>query len=334
MENWAKIIAVDFDGTLVEEKWPQIGAVNVKVLNYCKSEQAKGARIILWTNRVGETLENAVKWCEEHELKLDAINDNLPEAVKRFGFNTRKIYADEFIDDRAVQNFSLPYSKDLEWAEREVELACASEREDVEKPDDADYGVGRYKAALRAYRSLIVDGHTGFDIQFAKSILNRLADGKCLTPINDTPDIWEDMSEVCLKTAPAKHYQCTRMGSLFKTLAPDGTVTYSDVNRVQVVDVDRPNVAYTSGFATRLIDKVFPIAMPYLPDSKKFKVVREMFLTDPKNGDFDTVAYLYIVTPDGKKVELNGYFKDSKEGMVRIDKAEYDERKARRVGKK
>ena len=48
----AKIIAVDFDGTLIEEgKWPGIGATNEKVLNYCKDEQAKGARIILWTNR-------------------------------------------------------------------------------------------------------------------------------------------------------------------------------------------------------------------------------------------------------------------------------------------
>ena len=47
MEKRAKIIAVDFDGTLVENKWPDIGATNTKVLDYCKNEQAKGARIIL-----------------------------------------------------------------------------------------------------------------------------------------------------------------------------------------------------------------------------------------------------------------------------------------------
>ena len=100
MEKRAKIIAVDFDGTLVENKWPDIGATNTKVLNYCKNEQAKGARIILWTNRVEEPLANAVKWCKENGLHLDAVNDNLPESVEMFGFNTRKIYADEFIDDR------------------------------------------------------------------------------------------------------------------------------------------------------------------------------------------------------------------------------------------
>lgn len=121
---------------------------------------------------------------------------------------------------------------------------------------------------------------------------------------------------------------------LFKEVAPDGAVTYSDINRVQVVNVDNPDVAYTNGFVTRLIDKLAPITMPYFPADKKFKVVREEFLTNPKNGDFDTVAYLYVITPEGKKVELNGYFKDGQDGMVCIDKTEYDERKARRVEKK
>lgn len=108
----AKIIAVDFDGTLVEEgKWPEIGATNHKVLNYCKREQEKGARIILWTNRAGESLDNAIKWCEEHGLRLDAVNDNLQESVDFFGFNTRKIYADEFIDDRMKEGFNLPYTE-------------------------------------------------------------------------------------------------------------------------------------------------------------------------------------------------------------------------------
>lgn len=104
-----KIIAVDFDGTLVENKWPEIGATNFEVLNYCKEEQIKGAKIILWTNRVGDPLANAVKWCEENGLYLDAVNDNLPESVDYFGFNSRKVYADEFIDDRALNKFNLPF---------------------------------------------------------------------------------------------------------------------------------------------------------------------------------------------------------------------------------
>ncbi len=97
-----KIIAVDFDGTLVENKWPDIGATKTDILEYCKREQRNDARIILWTNRVERTLENAVAWCESNGLHLDAVNDNIPEVVEHFGFNTRKIYADEYIDDKAV----------------------------------------------------------------------------------------------------------------------------------------------------------------------------------------------------------------------------------------
>lgn len=106
-----KIIAVDFDGTLIPEGcFPGTGPPNQQVLNYCKSEQAKGTKIILWTNREGEPLQTAVRWCHNHGLYLDAINDNLPESIAFLGGNSRKIYADEFIDDRAVRTrFNLPY---------------------------------------------------------------------------------------------------------------------------------------------------------------------------------------------------------------------------------
>ena len=329
-----KIIAVDFDGTLVENKWPEIGATNTKVLDYCKEEQAKGTRIILWTNRVGNALDAAVKWCKENDLHLDAVNDNIQESIDFFGFNTRKIYADEFIDDRALNKFSLPYSEETSntWAEKEVGLACQKEREAAEGTDDWKYGVGCYESALKAYHSLCQDGHSGFSIQLTKGILNRLIDGKCLTPIEDTPDIWEPVKFG--EDDPKTHYQCKRMSSLFKDVAEDGTVTYSDVSRVQAINIDNPDVAFQNGFVTRLVDKIFPITMPYFPASKKFQVYREEFLTDAKNGDYDTVAFLYIITPDGKKIELNRYFKEGPDGMVAIDKAEYDERKARRIEKK
>lgn len=115
---------------MIEEgKWPGIGATNEKVLNYCKDEQAKGSRIILWTNRVGEPLETAVKWCEEHGLRLDAVNDNLPESVEFFGANSRKIYADEFIDDRMAKGFELPYLGESELVPRQ-QVLC-----DMNNPD-------------------------------------------------------------------------------------------------------------------------------------------------------------------------------------------------------
>lgn len=427
-----KIIAVDFDGCLVVNKWPEVGAPIEKNINKLKAEQADGAKVILWTNRVGEALEKALEFCKEQGIHLDAVNENLPEIVEAFGGDCRKIFANEYWDDRAVlmseqdigefsdgyHTFNSLYHQRLilfaalvntfptlawkshkhfdgevpfgggwfivgietpkgqytyhyeekdwdlfrckevptapqwdghtdadverllamteglegdvsSWAAKEVELACQKEKEASEDSDEWDYGVACYESALRAYECLCRDGHSGFSIQITKSILNRLVDGKCLTPIEDTPDIWNKVDN----GKGAKKYQCKRMSSLFKEVASDGTATYRDVNRVYCVNIDAPDVSYTNGLATRLVDKLFPITMPYLPTGKKFKVVREEFLVDEKNGDYDTLAFLWIETPDGKKVEVNRYFKesDSTEGFTPIDKAEYEERKARKV---
>ena len=164
------------------------------------------------------------------------------------------------------------------------------------------------------------------------SILNRLIDGKCLTPIEDDPDIWTKVEFG--ENDPIQHFQCKRMSSLFKDVAEDGTVTYSDVNRVQLINKESPDIPFRNGFGTRLIDKMYPITLPYFPADKKFKIIVEEFLTDEKNGDFDTVGYLQLILPNGEVVDLNGYFKDGPDGMIRIEQAEYEDRKARRIDKK
>lgn len=102
----SKIIAVDFDGTLCENRWPEIGEPKFGTIMYLKKEKKNGARLILWTCRVGEMLENAVAWCTEHGLEFDAVNENLPEIVKLFGSDTRKIFANEYLDDRNSLNGS------------------------------------------------------------------------------------------------------------------------------------------------------------------------------------------------------------------------------------
>lgn len=215
------------------------------------------------------------------------------------------------------------------WAVREIELACQKERESVEKSGEEDYGIRCYNSALRAYRSLLHDGHDGEGMSLTKGILNRLIDGKCLTPIEDTPDIWDNVTE---DGADCKDYQCSRMSSLFKHVAANGTVTYSDVERVNTVNADFPAVAFHNGFCTRLVDRIFPITMPYFPVDRKYTVVREKFLVDPDGDDFDTVAFLYILTPAGKKMELNRYFKKDTMGQLTpIEEEEYEDRKARRV---
>jgi len=99
----AKVIAVDFDGTLVTNKYPDIGEPIESTINRLRFEQDKGAKVILWTCRCGEQLEAAVKWCEDHGIHLDAVNENLPETIAYFGSESRKISCDEYWDDRAVR---------------------------------------------------------------------------------------------------------------------------------------------------------------------------------------------------------------------------------------
>lgn len=69
------------------------------MLAACKAD---GGKVILWTCREGKMLEEAVLWCLNRGLRFDAVNDNLPELKEAFGNNTRKIYADEYWDDRSV----------------------------------------------------------------------------------------------------------------------------------------------------------------------------------------------------------------------------------------
>jgi hypothetical protein len=98
-----KIIAVDFDGCLVEHDYPSIGATISQTLDSLKMEQAAGAKVILWTCRCDRYLEDADRWCNSRGLRLDAVNENLPEMVKLYGGDPRKILADEYWDDRAVR---------------------------------------------------------------------------------------------------------------------------------------------------------------------------------------------------------------------------------------
>lgn len=97
-----KIIAADFDGCLVTNKYPEIGEPIEKNIRKLKEEQSAGAKVILWTNRRGDCLKQAVDFCNDHGIRLDAVNANLPEIIEAFGGDTRKIFATEYWDDRAV----------------------------------------------------------------------------------------------------------------------------------------------------------------------------------------------------------------------------------------
>lgn len=92
------IIAVDFDGTIQLEN----GSANTNLLKRLKARQRNGDTVILWTCRSGRRLADALKFCGENGFRPNLVNQNAPETLKRIG-DTRKIYADIYIDDRSMR---------------------------------------------------------------------------------------------------------------------------------------------------------------------------------------------------------------------------------------
>lgn len=214
-----------------------------------------------------------------------------------------------------------------EWAERECRIACKKENPDFNfDSKDFDYGCSCYKSALKAYKSLCKDGHSGMSFSFTIDILERLMRHEPLTPITDDdfeggnylyPD--ERLASLELKS----EIQCPRMSSLFRRETLDGKVSYSDIDRAYCINIENPSDTYSSA-KDQVVDEFFPITMPYMPEKGKYKVYCQTFLTDKKNGDFDTQAILYFITPYGKRVDVNRYQTEKDGKMVDITKEEYE----------
>lgn len=94
-------IAVDFDGTIVEDAYPKIGKTRIFAFETLKRLQQEGHRLILWTYRSGTKLQEAVKFCKDNGIEFYAVNASFPE--EKFDYSrSRKIHADIFIDDRNI----------------------------------------------------------------------------------------------------------------------------------------------------------------------------------------------------------------------------------------
>lgn len=108
------IIAVDFDGTLVNNKYPFISDPNMELIGFIKKNRYKYTWI-LYTCRTGKQLDYAVRYMkDEHGIKFDYVNENAPWIIEKYG-NSRKIYADIYIDGHGVNpELFLMAGKDVE----------------------------------------------------------------------------------------------------------------------------------------------------------------------------------------------------------------------------
>lgn len=118
-------IAVDFDGTIVESKYPKIGKPKMFAFETLKKLQHKGYILILWTFRYGKELDEAVEYCKENGIEFYAVNESFPNEEYKAGKMSRKIDVDIFIDDRNVGGM-------MSWGEIYQKITNA--QLDIEKP--------------------------------------------------------------------------------------------------------------------------------------------------------------------------------------------------------
>lgn len=226
-----------------------------------------------------------------------------------------------------------------DWAEKECRIACKRENPEYDfDSDEFDYGCSCYKSALKAFKSLCEDEHSGASFSFTKNILIKLMNNHPLTPITDD-DFFinkekttycgtdESFKEQCIKG----QIQCPRMSSLFRTEDYDGNVTYKDIDRAYCINIENPSDTYYSSGA-KVVDELFPITMPYMPKKEPYKVYEQTFLVNKENGDFDVRGIIYVETPEGERIDINRYQREGCDHKwVDISKEEYEELLSRRI---
>jgi hypothetical protein len=124
-------IAVDFDGTVVEDAFPNIGKPQLFAFETLRELQKQKHQLILWTVREGAALQEAIDFCKAHGVEFYAVNKNYPEEVLEAG-QSRKLNADVFIDDRNIGGF-VGWSRVWELLGQDINRLPTSEKTGLRK---------------------------------------------------------------------------------------------------------------------------------------------------------------------------------------------------------
>ena len=218
-----------------------------------------------------------------------------------------------------------------EWAENEIKIACKKEAPN-RQDNEWDCGCACYESALKAYKSLMEDDHSGASFSITKNILIRLMNNNPLTPITDEDFFVDDdyirtSDEFLLNIGLKSSIQCPRKSSLFRDVHLDDTIVYHDADRVICREMDS-DIWYYNGFISKFIHSMFPITMPYMPENNKFEVVVKEFNYNSPREDYDTFCIVSIKKPNGELVNMldRVYFKETESGWEKISAEEYTER--------
>ena len=97
------VIGIDFDGTIVTDKYPEIGDPIPGAIETINKWFNDGFWIVIHSCREGQAEKNMIKWLDKYEFKRHTVNENLPWRIKKYGGDTRKISLDINIDDKNIE---------------------------------------------------------------------------------------------------------------------------------------------------------------------------------------------------------------------------------------
>lgn len=182
-----------------------------------------------------------------------------------------------------------------------------------------------YKATLEMHKAVqeIIEKFPVYNAEKAFGWLARLYKGEYIAPITDEKSEWK-LEKKCKDYAV---YRSKRLNTLKKEVF-NGKTKYSDTRRVRAINLEsNSNISFFSPIASYFMNKALPIKMPYYPSSKPITVYIREFLTDRKNGDFDTISLEYAILPNGKKLLIDKHYKDIETELVEIPLDELQQRK-------
>lgn len=197
-----------------------------------------------------------------------------------------------------------------EWAENEVRIKKERECKAAEKDGEGmfvGYVAACLDSALKAYKSLSEDGHSGMSFSITRSILEDLMHDRPLSPIEDVPESWSSMT-----SGNPKKLQCVRRSSLFKDIKADGTATYRDIDNdvLEEMKLCDGHISCLGSGRTPIILKHYcpealEIKFPYLPPRQPWRVRVSEEYDGPR--DLDVCYLAYIKKPNGEFIDINKF---------------------------
>lgn len=206
-----------------------------------------------------------------------------------------------------------------EWADNEVDKVLKemadrpiADGEDAEmRKGSQEYAGSCYKSALKAYKSLMEDGHSGLSFSITASILEKLMYEIPLTGIKEDEPCWEKNTSF----TSVETYQCTRRFSLFKDVYPDGRIEYHDNDAARCTEVNEDGRESNWGcgkFICSIIEQMIGhplVQFPYFGYRHPYKMYRKCYNTvNGEPGSYNAYWLQYLKCPDGTKMPVNRFF--------------------------